>query len=168
MKRILPVLLIGLGILLVLGPVGWLYFDGLVSHPAVIPLPDEIAGLQMTDHKTGAQAVVEFERLHENPFPLISGAIGIYGNQQITLWAAGAPLNFMASEMMDAMRGKIAEGNSPFTPMAEINDNSRKVYVLEGMGQRHYYFQSKNLVIWLAADPAVADTAIQQILEAFP
>jgi hypothetical protein len=36
------------------------------------------------------------------------------------------------------------------------------------MGQRHYYFQSENFVIWLAADPSVADEAIQQILEVYP
>lgn len=168
MKRILPILLIGLGILLVLGPVGWLSFDNLVSHPAVVPLPDEIAGLQITDHQTGAQTAAGFERLHGKRFPLTSGAIGIYGDNQITLWAAGAPVNFMASEMIDAMREKIAEGNSPFTPITEIKDKNRIIYVLEDMGQRHYYFQSKNLVIWLAADAAVADAAIQQILEAFP
>lgn len=168
MKRILPILLIGLGILLVLGPAGWLYFDGLISHPAVVSLPDEIAGLQMTDHQTGAQAAAGFEKLHGKRFPLTSGAIGIYGDNQITLWAAGAPLNFMASQMVDAMRGKIAEGNSPFTPLTEIKDKNRIVYALEGMGQRHYYFQSKNLVIWLAADSALADAAIQQILEVFP
>ena len=168
MRRILPVLLIGLGVLLVLGPVGWLYFDGLVSHPAVVPLPDEIAGLQITDHKTGAQAAAEFEKLHGKQFSLTSGAIGVYGRSQITVWAAGTPLNFMASEMVDAMKDKIAKGNSPFTPMTELRHNNRIIYALEGMGQRHYYFQSKNLVIWLAADPSVADDALQQTLEAFP
>ncbi|NOH02637.1 MAG: hypothetical protein HND47_12105 [Chloroflexi bacterium] len=168
MKRILPLFLIGLGILLILGPAGWLYFDGLISRPAAVSLPDEIAGLQITVRRTGAQAAAEFEQLHGKQFPLTSGAIGIYGDNQITVWAAGAPLNFMASQMVDAMREKIAKGNSPFTPMSEFNDNNRIVYVLEGMGQRHYYFQSQNLVIWLAADPAVAETAIQQTLEAFP
>ena len=168
MRRILPVLLIGLGALLVLGPVGWLYFDSLVSHPAVVPLPEEIAGLQITEHDTGAQAAAEFKKLHGKKFPLTSGAMGIYGNHQITVWAAGTPLSFMASQMIDAMKDKIAAGNSPFIPMTEINDQDRIVYVLEGMGQRHYYFQSKNLVIWLAADPSLADDALQQTLEAFP
>jgi hypothetical protein len=30
------------------------------------------------------------------------------------------------------------------------------------MGQRHYYFQSQNLVIWLAANPAFADKKLSQ------
>jgi hypothetical protein len=65
------------------------------------------------------------------------------------------------------MQKRIAEGKSPFTPINEINQRNSKVYVLEGMGQKHYYFQSKNLVIWLAANPALADEALQQILEVY-
>jgi len=60
------------------------------------------------------------------------------------------------------------QGGSPFTPVEQFNQGARTIYVLEGMGQMHFYFQSKNLVIWLAADPAVADAAIKQILEAYP
>lgn len=168
MKRILPVLLIGLGVLLVLGPIGWLYFEGLVSHPATIPLPDEIAGLQINDHKSGARAAAEFEKLHGKQFPLTSGAIGIYGDNQITLWVAGTPFDFMAAAMVAAMRDKISEGNSPFTPLEENRDGGRTIYALEGMGQKHFYFQSKNLIIWLAADPSIADEALQQTLEAYP
>ena len=168
MRRILPTLLVGIGILLLVGPTGWLYFSSLVNHPAAVPLPDQIAGLQMTDYTTGAQAATQFEDLHNKQFPLTSGAIGIYGDHEITLWAAGAPLNFMATRMVDAMQEKIANGNSPFTPLEQFTQGSRTIYVLEGMGQIHYYFQSKNLIIWLAADPSTADEALEQILEAYP
>ncbi len=168
MKRIFPIGLIGLGILLIFGTLGWLYFDNLVNHPVAVPLPDQIAGLQMTDYTTGAQAAAQFEDLHNKQFPLISGAIGIYGDHKITLWAAGAPLNFMAARMVNAMEEKIAKENSPFTPLEQFTEGARTIYVLEGMGQMHYYFQSKNMIVWLAADPAVADIAIQQILEAYP
>lgn len=41
------------------------------------------------------------------------------------------------------------------------------MYALEGMGQKHYYFQAENLVIWLAVDPAFGDEALQQILEVY-
>ena len=154
--------------MLIVGPTGWLYFDNLVNHPAAVPLPDQIAALQMTDYTTGAQAAAQFEDLHNKQFPLTSGAIGIYGDREITLWAAGAPLDFMASRMVEAMREKITEGNSPFTPIEQFDQGKRTIYVLEGMGQKHFYFQSKNLIIWLATDPALAEAAIQQTLEAYP
>ena len=135
MKRIFPIGLIGLGILLIFGTLGWLYFDNLVNHPVAVPLPDQIAGLQMTDYTTGAQAAAQFENLHNKRIPLTSGAIGIYGDSEITLWAAGAPLNFMAARMVNAMEEKIAKGNSPFTPLEQFTEGARTIYVLEGMGQ---------------------------------
>lgn len=168
MKRAFPLLLITAGILLTTGATAWAYFNNLTRQPQAVYLPDSIAGLQITDSKSGAPAVADFEDLHGKQFPITSGSIGIYGHQQITLWAAGVPSEAVASNMTYAMREKIAKGNSPFIPLSEVNDENRKVYVLEGMGQKHYYFRSNNLVIWLAADPAIADAAIQQVLEVYP
>jgi len=168
MKRIISIGLIMGGILLIFGTLAWSYFGSVTGQPTKMSLPKSIAGLQITNYKTGGQAVAEFENLHGKQFPVTSGAIGIYGNREITLWAAGAPSEAIALEMTNAMREKIAKGNSPFTPMEQFNQGNRTVYVLEGMGQKHYYFQSKNLVIWLAVDPAFADQALQQILEVYP
>lgn len=168
MRRIVSFLLMGVGTLLFFGAAGWFYFNGLISRPAPVPLPGLIAGLPLTDQRTGLQAASDFFILHDKQFPLTSGAVGIYGNRQITLWVAGTPLNFLASRMIEAMREKIAEGNSPFTSTSEFVAGGRTVYGLEGMGQKHFYFQSKNLVIWLASDPAYANQALKQTLEAYP
>jgi len=168
MKRIFPIGLIAVGMFLITGAVGWSYFNNVVSQPAVVILPDAVAGLQIAESKTGAQAMAEFENLHGKQFPISLGSIGIYGNHQITLWVAGVPTDSIAFEMVEAMQGKIAQGNSPFTPLEQFNQGNRTIYALEGMAQKHYYFQSKSLVIWLAADPAIADAAIQQILEVYP
>jgi len=156
------------GILLTTGAIAWAYFNNLINQPTTISLPDSIAGLQITNYITGAQAVAQFEKLHGREFPVTSGAVGIYGNREITLWVASASSKSSAIAMTSAMQEKIAEGNSPFTPVNEINDRNRTIYVLEGMGQKHFYFQSGNLVIWLASDEATADQALQQILEAYP
>ena len=168
MKRIFPLGLITLGVLLSFGALGQLYLNSRVNSPATIDLPKEVAGLRNTESKSGDQAISEFTSLHGKEFPVNSGAVGIYGNYEITVWVAGAPSEAIALEMTNAMQEKIAEGNSPFTPVSEISDRNRKVYALEGMGQKHYYFQSENLVIWLAVDPALADQALQQILEVYP
>ncbi len=168
MKRIFPLGLITLGILLSIGALSQLYLNGRANSSGAVDLPNQIAGLRMTDSKYGANAIAEFTDLHGKEFPITSGATGVYGDRQITLWVAGTPSESVASELTNAMQGKIAEGNSPFTPGNEISNNNRKIYVLDGMGQKHYYFQSKSLVIWLASDPANADAAIQQILEVYP
>ena len=157
-----------LGILLVIGSAAWANLDVQVSKAASAPLPESIAGLELVQSTSGAEAIAEFANLHGKEFPVDTGAIGVYGDNQITLWVAAAASEAIAVEMTNAMEGKIAEGNSPFTPLNEIKDRNRKVYALEGMGQKHYYFQSQNMVIWLAADPAIANEALQQILEVYP
>lgn len=168
MKRFLPLALVSAGTLFLIASLTGLSIDRAVSNPAPVALPEQIAGVPLTDKLTGAQAASEFARLHGRQFVLTSGAVGTYGNGRITLWVAGPPLEVMAARMVLAMREKIAEGNSPFRPMAESQDDKRTIYILEGMGQRHFYFQSGNLVIWLAADAHLADTALQEIQEYYP
>jgi hypothetical protein len=167
MKRFIPLVLIMLGILLSLGALSQLYWSNRTASLASVKLPDQLAGLPITDSQSGAKAISEIADLHGKEFPVDFGAVGVYGNRDITLWIAGAPSEQVAFEMTNAMQEKIAEGNSPFTPVSEINDRNRKVYALEGMGQKHYYFQAENLVIWLAVDPAFADDALRQILEVY-
>lgn len=167
MKRTNPIFLMGLGILLLFVS-GWYFINSQVDQPVEVSLPSKIAGVALTQKTTGSEAMAEFESLHGKQFPITSGSIGIYGDRQITLWAAGAETPSSASAMVGAMQAKIAGGNAPFTPLEQFQQGGRMIYVLEGMGQKHYYFQSKTLVIWLAADPALADRSIQQILEVYP
>ena len=167
MKRFFPLALITLGILLSFAALSQLYLNNRARPSASLDLPNQLAGLPMTDSKSGNQAISEFTDLHGKSFPVTSGVVGIYGNREITLWVAGTASDSIAQELTDEMQKRIAEGSSPFTPIEEINQRNHKVYALEGMGQRHYYFQSQNLVIWLAVDPALADEALQQILEVY-
>lgn len=168
MKRIIAIGLIVIGVWLVVGAIGWKFFDHPASQFSENTVPESIAGLRLTSSTTGAKAIEDVSSMHGEEFPIKFGEIGIYGNREITLWVAGAASNVIAAQMTEAMLEKIAQGNSPFTPTDEIQNKDRKVYILDGMGRRHYYFQSKNLVIWLAANPSVADAAIQQILEVYP
>lgn len=168
MKRVLSLTLIVFGALFVVASLGWAYVGKAFENPAPLTLPAQLAGLPRSSQMTGSQAVEDFSKLHGKQFPVISGAVGIYGNNQATLWVAGAPLNLMAAQLVRSMRDKITEGNSPFTPSRAYQENHRTIYGLEGMGQKHFYFQSRNLIIWLAADPGIADAALQQLEEIYP
>ena len=168
MKRAFPLLLITIGLLLSLAAFGQLYRSSRQVVAASGVLPAKIAGLELNNSASGAAAISEFTSMHGKEFPVISGDIGHYGNGWITLWVAGTASDRIAAEMVSSMRARIADGNSPFTPVSEIQSGNRTVYVLDGMGQKHFYFQSKNLVVWLASDASVADGAIQQILEVYP
>jgi hypothetical protein len=169
MRRAFPIILALLGILLVAGSAGSVLLGSAVDNPAGLPLPDRIARLDRTSYVTGREAAAEFQNLHGEQFPVISGAVGMYGpNHQITIWVAGTPVNFMAAQLVDAMHRKISEGRSPFTETDAFEDRGRTVYVLTGMGQQHYYFRSGNRIIWLASEPAIATEAIRGMLEEYP
>ncbi len=168
MRRVLPILPGVLGVFLLIGSAGWALISTAEANPAPVVLPQQMAGLARTRYVTGARAAAQFDELHGKQFAITSGAVGIYGNNQITIWAAGAPLNLVAAQLVNAMHRKISEGRSPFSGTGTLQDHGRTVFELEGMGQRHYYFQSKNLVVWLAAEPALADKALQESLEEFP
>lgn len=168
MKRILVFLLILTGAAITFVAFGWLSFEQRVNNPVPAAIPDKLVDLPLTNKMTGKQAALDFSQLHGKQFPLTSGTVGIYGDRQATLWVAGAPLKRMAEEMVITMRDKIAEGRSPFTPIGEISGNGRTIYSLEGMGQNHYYYQSGNLVIWLAVDAGFANSALQQLQEYYP
>jgi len=168
MKRIFPLAMICVGILLSLGALATLYLGNPRALSKTTNLPREIAGYSLSDSKSGEAATADFTNMHGQEFPVTSGEIGYYGNGKMTLWVAGTSSASTAANMVSAMREKIAQNNSPFRPTNEIQNGNRKVYVLDGMGLKHYYFQSQTLVIWIAAEPDVADTAIQQILEVFP
>lgn len=168
-KQILPLVYIIVGALFLLSGVGYTLFWRTVENPSPAPLPEQVVGLPAARRTTGWQAVGEISRLHRKEFPLSSAAVGVYGSdQKVTLWVSGAPLELFAARMLSSMQDAIARGNSPFTPVGEERIGDRVIYVLNGMRQKHFYFQSGNLLIWLAADPSVAEKALKEILDFYP
>ena len=65
------------------------------------------------------------------------------------------------------MEMKIAESETPFEPLGRSKHEAHMVYELVGMEQRHFYFQSGPLVVWLAADPLMSDRALEDVLEVY-
>ena len=107
--------------------------------------------------------------MHGQEFQLNQAAVGNYGTMnEITIYVAGTPLGFMAGRMIIDMRDKIASSETPFTPLAERQYGSRNGIRAWGMGQKHYYFRSGNLVIWLAGNEQEAEWALEQALDFYP
>lgn len=168
-ERIVPLLLISLGIIILFGSIGFGVYNYALSNPGDAPLPNSISGLALKSPAFGKGAVEEINQLHGLRFPLFSGAVGIYGKEnQAILWISGMPTRFLAKKLILEMEERIAEGNSPFTPVNEYTDNSRTIYELDGHGQKHFYFQSKNLIVWLAVDIDLIESTLAEVLEFYP
>ena len=63
MKRIFPLALITLGLLLSVAALGQLYLSNRTSSTDITNLPKEVAGLSLTQTQTGSAAIAEFADL---------------------------------------------------------------------------------------------------------
>jgi hypothetical protein len=53
-------------------------------------------------------------------------------------------------------------------PTGELQTGNRAIYTLDGLGQKHFYFQSKNLIVWTAVNAPLYEIAIQQVRRFYP
>ncbi len=168
-KQSLAVALTSLGVIILIFALGYAYYLQSLEQISSAPLPDQLVALPLSRRIDGRSALTELVWMHNQGFSLSIGAVGTYGGEnEITLYVAGTPLKFLAGRLLVAMRDKIAEANSPFTPLAEREIKWRRVYELQGRGQLHYYFRSDNLIVWLAADETHAEGALRQVLDFYP
>lgn len=165
-SRWLPIGLIGLGTILVVVALASPLINKITTEISSAPIPAQVSGLSIVSEATGNAALQEFSELHGKSFPILSGAKASYGSgSQITIWVAGTDSATTAHQLLEAMRTKIAQGNSPFQSTGTRQTGKQTIYTLDGMGQKHFYFLSGKYLIWLASTPEKADQALQQVLD---
>ncbi len=168
-KNWTALVLIVLGFFLIVLGLGYAIFNQKENSFGASLLPQEVAGLPLSGEITGPQALDELTWMHGQEFQLGQAAVGTYGNGvQVTIYVAGTDTNSMTDRMITAMRDKIAAVDSPFEPVAELEIDQRSVYELDGLGQKHFYFRSDRLIIWLAVDGFLAEDALQEVLRRYP
>ena len=168
-KKWMALVLIGLGIFLVVLGLGYTFYMQQENNLGSSLLPKELVGLPLGEEITGPSAFAELSWMHGQDFQLNQAAVGKYGNEdQVIIYVAGTDTKSMAGRLITAMRDRIAAVGSPFEPIAEQEIDQRMVYELDGMGQRHFYFRSDQLIIWLAVDVRLAEDALRQVLILYP
>lgn len=165
-KRLGIFFLIFTGTILVAGSL--LFWKNIEKQDKSVHLPKSLTGKALREVNYGPDAVKEITQLHNKDLGAISGAMGIYGSNQLSVWVAGFSSPATAAQMVNAMREKITPGKFPFAPTGSQLIGGRAIYQLDGMGQKHYYFQSNNLVIWLAASENLAEAALKEIMAYYP
>lgn len=157
------------GLILVVFAIVYPFNDLAIEEKTTPTLPEQVAGKALAAQVMGLSAVDEINQMHGKDFNLSDGARGSYGaNNEVIIWVSGSASEADATQLVIDMKNKIAEGNSPYEPLGEEQISGRAVYLLEGMGKMHYYFQSGDQVIWLAANPDLAEDALDQALEFYP
>ena len=144
---------IGLALLLLAGPgIAW----------SALSVPQELAGLPLAHSQQGAEARGEIERLHGKSIPIRDGYVAHYGTQPpvAMLYVSQARDEKLARQQVEQMTTRIRVGNGPFTHLRESTRFGMTVYSTLGQGQVHYYFRRGAVVVWVAADPTIAQQAL--------
>lgn len=154
----------------------WSFWDTVIDpHPGGAPvatadsspLPPALAGLSLATSVDGVEAVASVEQLHGKTLGagLDAAWVGEYsGPGSATIWVSRSASTAAAEELLTRMTDRIGVGGSPFSAPVPIDSDGVRVYRLEGMGQVHYYFLTENDVYWLAIDPALAESGLEELL----
>jgi hypothetical protein len=129
---------------------------------SALEVPRDLAGLTLAHSQQGAQARVEIERLHGKSIPIRDGFVAHYGAQPpvAMLYVSQAQDEGVARQQVEQMTMRIRASNGPFTHLRESTRFGMTVYSTLGQGQVHYYFRRGATVVWVAADPTVAQQAL--------
>lgn len=142
----------------------------LTVSASALEVPRELAGLTLAHAQQGAEARVEIERLHGKSIPIRDGFVAHYGTQPpvAMLYVSQAQDEGLARQQVEQMTTRIRESNGPFTHLRESTRFGMTVYSTLGQGQVHYYFRRGATVVWVAADPTIAQPALADAVKKVP
>ncbi len=165
MRKILPIFFLIAGLLLVVGASAYLWHLALpIPKADTSTPPEQVAGVKRMQLLTGPEAIASINQLHGKDFPLTGGQVAVYGENSLTLWVSETADEAAAKALTNQMAATIAQGNSPFTDEGELAVGGFSIHALSGLGQVHYYWQSRNLVVWVAADEALASQSLHELM----
>lgn len=135
---------------------------GWVVSASALDVPLELVGLPLAHSQQGAEARGEIERLHGKSIPITDGFVAHYGTQPpvAMLYVSQAKDEKVARQQVERMTARIRASDGPFHHLRESTRFRLTVYSTLGQGQVHYYFRRGSMVVWVAADPTIAQQAL--------
>ena len=139
-----------------------LFLVGLTVPAVALDPPRELAGLSLAHSQRGAEARAEIEHLHGKSIPIANGFVAHYGTEPpvAMLYVSQARDDKVARKQVEQMTARIRASNGPFHHLRESTRFGLTVYSTLGQGQVHYYFRRGATVVWVAADPTIAQPAL--------
>ena len=133
-----------------------------------LPVPAALAGAPIVTSLRGPAALAEVSRLHGKTIEVVDAAVARYRDGS-TIWISASSSALDASRLFWRMNRRMANGTQVFSTPRPQEVGGRPVFVTEGIGQVHYYYQSGARVIWLAVPPGPhAGSAVEALLRLYP
>jgi hypothetical protein len=137
---------------------------------AVPPVPSELGGLALAHSTRGAEALTEIGRLHGKSIAAGDAFVAHYERDGAVamLYVSSAWVGPIArrqmSRMVDGIERGRANAEGHFFHLKRREHDGVTLYSTLGLGQIHYFYRRGATVVWLAADPAVAQRALADTL----
>ena len=131
-------------------------------------VPQALAGTPILTSLRGQAALNEVSRLHGKTLDAVDALVARY-QDGTTLWISASSSALEASRLLWRMNRRMANGTKVFSAPRLQELRGRTVFVTEGLGQVHYYYQSGTRVLWLGVPPGPhTGAAIEALLELYP
>ncbi len=130
--------------------------------------PPSLAGVALHHTVTGGRALDALRYMHRGGGgALLEAWVAHYGDAPSAILYVGVTGSAeSAGQLMEAMRTRIGEGETPFQAIGTLRLFGTDLYTMRGQGQVHFTYPDGSQVVWLSVDPALACRALAEVLRA--
>jgi len=139
--------------------------------------PERLGDLELVDAVTGAEAIVQVNKLHGLDIKLTGALIAEYahispyhGDSRATVWVGRAENAAAADGLTRRMVESIGKGGAPFSNPRRITLGGYEVFQVDGPGGSHFFYHSgkqSEAVIWLSIEASEPLPVLEQAVRTF-
>ena len=129
-------------------------------------LPQKLGDLSQTKVIQGKKATDIINKMHDKTLDDCKNFIAYYGsNDSKNILYVSVYANAEKAERnLKNMALKMSNGSSVFSPLAHTIIGDYIYFETEGMGLKHYFYRTDNILIWWQVEPDKAETTLHDLL----
>ncbi len=148
----------------------WFSFGQNVLSPREqLSVPQRLGELELVSIIEGSEAMAQITGLHGTDIELVSTYIAEYagGSERGTVWVGATEGSQAGAELTNRMLQAIGEGSSGFSNLQQFSIAGYEVFRVDGPGGVHFFYNSREEVVWLAVEAADALAILKEVLDSF-
>ena len=130
-------------------------------------LPKTLGDLSFFNVIQNQEATRIIDKMHGKTLDDCKNYIAHYGNDpsKNILYVSVYENAETAKTNLKRMAMKIANGSSVFSPLTHTKMGDTVYFETEGMGLKHYFYRTDNILIWWQVEPDCAETTYTDLLK---
>ena len=130
-------------------------------------LPKTLGDLSLFNVIQNQEATRIIDKMHGKTLDDCKNYIAHYGNDSSKniLYVSVYENSETAKTNLKNMAMKMANGSPVFSPLTHTKMGDTVYFETEGMGLKHYFYRTENILIWWQVEPDYAETTSNDLLE---